>query len=129
LDNSGIINPVVGLNFRTPLALLHPMPRPPYTAEERQQAIARALAPHTTIAQVAREIGCAHDTIHRWLRQHRQQEAPSTAPQGKATFIPVNIVDVQGHPVEIVAPNGIIIRLMDASPRYIAELLHILASC
>jgi transposase-like protein len=100
-----------------------------YTDKVRQQAITRALDPHTTIAQVAREVGCSIDTMHRWLREHRQSKTAATVSRDQATFIPVNIVDPQSHPVEIVTPNGITIRLADASPQYIAELLNAFATC
>jgi len=100
-----------------------------YSEEVRQQAIARALAPDTTIAQVARELDCSTQTIHRWLNQHRQQDAQPIVSQDKATFVPVNIIDDRHHHVEIVIPNGITVRLTDASPQYIAELLNAFASC
>jgi len=108
------------------------MPAIRYTAEVRQQAIARALDPHTTIVQVAGEFGCSLDTINRWLREHRQQNTPRIGSKDKTAFIPVNIIDennVQSHPVEIVTPHGITMRLTEATPRYIAELLKVLASC
>jgi len=84
-------------------------------------------------------------------RQHRRKNAktspvtdkataPNKAafPQDKTTFVPVNIIDDRNHRVEmdgrsprveIVASNGMVIRLADASPRYIAELLNAIASC
>ena len=105
------------------------MPGMRYTAEVRQQAIARALDPQTSIAQVAHEVGCSLETINRWLRQHRQRDAsPPTLPD-KTTFVPVNIIDDRNHHVEIVTSNGITIRLADVSPRYVAELLNAIASC
>ena len=143
------------------------MPGIRYTEDIRQEAVARALDPHTTVAEVARDIGCSTDTMHRWLREHRQQgtasgrqqgtarptvnkmlpsqgskavppaiarkssykNTPSAVPQSRASFIPINIIDAQGHSVEIVTPHGVIIRLTDTSPRYIAELLNALATC
>jgi len=100
-----------------------------YTEKVRQQAIARALAPNTTIAQVAHEVGCSIHTMHRWLREHRQSKTTTTVTQDQAAFIPVNIVDFQNHHVEIVIPGGIIVRLTNPSPQYIAELLNAFTSC
>ena len=101
-----------------------------YSAEVRQQAIAHALSPHICVSTVAREVGCSTDTLHRWLREHRRHHAPAIAKQDQATFVPIKVVDSPTQPVEIVTPNGITIRLSDASPQYLAELLHALTpSC
>ena len=105
------------------------MPRIRYTKEVRQHAVALALDSNTSVAQVARDVGCSVNSLHLWIKQLRQQDAPSTIPQDKATFVPVNIIDDRRHPVEIVTPHGVIIRLTDASPQYIAELLNAFASC
>ena len=121
------------------------MPGLPYTEKVRQQAIARVLDSRIPIVQVAREVGCSTDTMHRWLRQHRQQDALSpTRPQGNrpqnapsvivrknrhtktspvappspATFVPVHIIDPRSHSVEIFLPGDITLRLTDASPEY-----------
>jgi len=145
------------------------MPGLPYTEKVRQEAIARVLDSHTPVSQVAREVGCSIDTMHRWVREHRQQGAasgrkqgavsyrqqgavprrkqapslrrrqdapsiivnktPPATPPSQATFVPVNIIDARSHTVEIVTPHGVTLRLTDASPQYIAELLTALASC
>jgi transposase-like protein len=105
------------------------MPRIRYTAEVRQQALSLVLDAQTPIVQVAHDIGCSINTLHNWIKQHRQQDDPSVKQQEKAMFVPVNIIDARQHPVEIVMPNGISIRVTDISPRYLAELLNVLASC
>lgn len=105
------------------------MSRIRYTAEARQQALALVLESRQPVAQVARKIGCSVNTIHLWLKQHRQQDGQPTMQQEKATFVPVNIIDNKNHPIEIVMPNGVTIKLTDASPQYIGELLNVLASC
>ncbi len=106
------------------------MPRIRYSEEVRQRAVSLVLESRTPATQVAREIGCSPFTLHSWVKRHRQQDGQSTdQQQEQATFVPVNIIDAKSHPVEIITPTGITIRLSDASPRYIAELLHVLASC
>ena len=105
------------------------MPPIRYSDKVRRQAVARALSPSTTIAQVAGEVGCSHDTIHRWLRQHRQQQSPVSGSKDTATFIPVTITDSVNPLVEIVTTNGVTIRLKDVTPQYIAELLTAIAPC
>ncbi len=107
------------------------MPRIRYTDEVRQQALSLVLDSHLPIAQVARDTGCSINTVHLWLKQHRRQQdgRPAGQQDEKATFVPVNIIDAGQHPVEILMPNGITIKLTDASPRYVAELLTVLASC
>jgi len=105
------------------------MPSIRYSAQVRRQAIARALSPSTTIAQVAEKVGCSLDTIHRWLREHRQQQSPPSRPKDTATFVPVTITDPVNPSVEIITTNGVTIRLKDTTPQYIAELLTAIASC
>ena len=105
------------------------MSQPPYPEEVRRRAVARALDSRTSVAEVARDVGCPADTLRRWLRVHRQREDRPTESHVKATFVPVNIIDAGNHPVEIVMPSGVAIKLADASPRYIAELLNVLATC
>ena len=101
------------------------MPRIRYTEEVRQRALTLALESSLPATQVAREVGCSVNTVHLWIKQHRQ---PIDQQHKKATFVPVNIIDAGNHPIEIVTPNGITIRLTDASPQYVAELLNVLAS-
>jgi transposase-like protein len=45
----------------------------PYSEQVRRDAITRVLDFHIPVVQVAREVGCSIDTMHRWLRPHRQQ--------------------------------------------------------
>ncbi len=56
-------------------------------------------------------------------------KVPADQRNEQATFVMLNIVDTQSHPTEIVTPNGITIKLTDASPQYVAELPTVLASC
>ena len=101
------------------------MPRTYFSPEIKQQALALVLDDQLTIAGAAQQVGCSVNALHHWLKKHRQQQAAAESP----TFVPVNIIDAPHSPVEIVVPNGITIRLTDASPRYIAELLHALVPC
>ncbi|MCL2304373.1 MAG: transposase, partial [Planctomycetaceae bacterium] len=89
--------------FNRPLLLMPPIR---YSDKVRRQAVARALSPSTTIAQVAGEVGCSHDTIHRWLRQHRQQQSPVSGSKDTATFIPVTITDPVNPSAENVNIRG-----------------------
>ncbi len=89
-------------SFRLPF-LMSPIR---YFAKIRRQAVARALSPSSTIAQVAGEVGCSHDTIHRWLRQHRQQQSPVSGSKDTATFIPVTITDPVNPSAENVNIRG-----------------------
>jgi len=73
-DNSGIIIPAVGVNLSYTAPHFDHMPGTPYPEAIRQEAIARALGLHTTVAQVAHDVGCSTDTMHRWLREHRLQK-------------------------------------------------------
>jgi transposase-like protein len=105
------------------------MSRIRYSAEVRQQALALLLDSRLSRVQVAREIGCTVGTLHLWLKQHRQQKEQATESTTPPTFIPVNVVDLQNPSAEIILPNGITIRLTDATPRILAELVHALIPC
>ena len=105
------------------------MPHVHYTAEARQQAIARILGSRDSIARVAREVGCSVSTIHSWLRKHRRSADPPADSPAPATFIPVQVVDSRSPTVEIVTPNGFTVRINDVSSQSLAELLTALASC
>jgi len=100
------------------------MPRP-YSSQVRHRALSLVLESQKSARQVARDIGCSFDTVHRWLREYRQQDIP---PSDKTSFVPVNVIDNPNHSAEIVLPNGIAIRLTDVSQGSLAELVHALAS-
>jgi len=104
------------------------MPRSNFSAEVKRQAVALVLGDHLTVAVAAEQIGCSVHALHSWLRKHRQQQSPSTP--SPPTFVPITLVDPKPNAaIEIVTPNGFIIRLTDASPKYIAELLHAFNPC
>jgi transposase-like protein len=76
------------------------------------------------------------------VKNSRQADSPSKRPDSKsgrhtvadkevspATFIPVNLIDQKSATVEIVTPDGFTLKLADANPQYIAELLGVLGSC
>lgn len=102
------------------------MARIHYSDDVRTAAVDLVLNSHISVAQVAREVGCSPFTLHSWIKKHRQLLDPASK---SAAFIPVKLVDGPSASVEIVAPNGYILRLTDASTQYIAELLAALASC
>jgi len=101
------------------------MSRIRYSREVRQHALSLVLESHLPVTHAAREAGCSVNSLHYWLKQHRQQDALPTDP---AVFVPVNVIDPQNYSAEIILPNGIAIRLTDASPCSIAELVHAIAS-
>jgi len=103
------------------------MSRIRYSVEVQQHALSLVLNSHLPVARAAREAGCSVNSLHHWLKKHRQQCTPTKS----ATFVPVNIVDSTTNPsAEIVLPNGITIRLTDASAHSLAEFILALApSC
>jgi len=100
------------------------MSRIRYSADFRVAAVAQVLSRTCSVAQVAREVGCTVGTLQVWLKKHRQQHTPPTE---SPTFVPVKVIDSPPPSAEVVLPNGITIRLTDASPRSLAELVHALA--
>lgn len=106
------------------------MPRIHYSDEVKQQAVSLVVDDLLSVAEAARQTGCSAFTLTSWIKKHRQSLDPSSEPPAKPpAFISVKLVDSPSAPVEIVAPNGYILRLSDASTQYIIELLIALASC
>jgi len=132
------------------------MPRIRYSAAVRDQAVRLVLDSQKPLAQVAEKFGCSVSTLQNWLKDHRQSASgnrqgvkaprpgvknskPADSKSGRhivadkevsaATFIPVNLIDQKSSAVEIVTPNGFTLKLTDANPQYIAELLGVLGSC
>jgi transposase-like protein len=101
------------------------MSRVRYSAEVRQHALSLVLDSLLPVTRAAQQAGCSVNSLHYWLKKKRQQSSPS---QTEATFVPIKIVGSPASPIEIVMPTGITIRLTDASPQYIAELLHALTT-
>ena len=101
-----------------------------YSAEVRQHALSLVRDSHLPVTHAARQAGCSVNSLHYWLKKQRQQTLPPDHPQTETTFVPIQIVDLPTQPIEIVAPNGITIRLPGVSPQYLAALLHALTpSC
>lgn len=101
------------------------MPRTYFSAEVKREAVDLVLQSHLSVGVAAQQTGCSVNALHNWLRKHRQQHAEAKP----STFVPLTLVDPTPTSVEIVTPNGFIIRLTDASPKYIAELLHAFSTC
>jgi transposase-like protein len=102
------------------------MSRVRYSAEIRQHALSLVLDSHLPVTHAALNAGCSVNSLHYWLKKHRQQNTPPThAP----TFVPVNVIDPQNPSAEMVLPNGITLRLTDTTPRSLAELIHALILC
>ena len=98
-----------------------------YSPTTRQRAIALVLDDQIPVAEAAREIGCSPITITNWIEKYRPSDC---LPSKQASFVPINIIDTAPPSAEIILPNGITIRLSDASPQYLAKLLQALVpSC
>jgi len=103
------------------------MSRRYYSPPTRQRAIALVLDEHLPVAQAAREIGCSPITINSWIAKYRPADRQPTE---QVSFVPIKIIDSPSQSIEIVTPTGFVIRLSDATPQYLAELLQALApSC
>ena len=131
------------------------MPRIRYSDAVRAQAVRLVLESQQPLTQVARQFGCSVSALQNWLKDHRQgvkghrqsvKDQPSQPQSPKpgvkkfkqtvadkssspATFIPVHLIDQKLTSIEIVTPDGFTLKLIDAHPQYIAELLGILGSC
>ena len=125
------------------------MPRIRYSDAVRDQAVRLVLESQKPIAHVAEKFGCSVSTLQNWLRDHRQEvkgdksgvknsnlsdsksgrHAVADKEVSAATFIPVNLIDQKSASIEIVTPGGFTLKLADANPQYIAELLRVLGSC
>ena len=92
-----------------------------YSGKVQQQAVRRVRDCHTSVAQVAREVGCTPCTIHSWLKKHQDTKEQTINPPA---FVPVKVVNSPTHSVEIILPTGITIRLNDATSQFLASLIH-----
>ena len=102
------------------------MPSIRYSAERRTAAVARVLSRQTSAAQAARELGCSINSLHNWIKKHRQQHKQPNPSHKQTSFVPVKVID--SHPsIEIVTPNGFTVRLH--TPLSISELLAAVAAC
>jgi len=99
-----------------------------YSAEVRQHALSLVLDSHVPVTRAAREAGCSVNSLHYWLKKKRQPSSSSAPLQTDTPFVPIKIVGSPTQPIEIVTPTGITIRLTDATPQYLAELLTALTS-
>ena len=100
------------------------MPHTRFTEDVKQQAVDLVLHSQLAVADAARQIGCSIHSIHAWIKKHRQQQNFVT--KSPTTFVPVTLVDPKATSVEIVTPNGYIVRLDSVS---LAELLAAIAAC
>jgi len=122
------------------------MPRIRYSAAVRTQAVHLVLESQTPVSHVARQFGCSLGTLQKWLKAHRQgvkepQPVSKNSRQSDASmtfvnqaaspvpFIPVNLIEHKVTTIEIVTPDGFILKLADTNPQSIAELLGVLGSC
>ena len=105
------------------------MPQSHYSAEVREHAIALVCESRLSVNQAAQKVGCSATSLHNWLKQHQKMTIHKKSTTDKSTFVPVTIIDSTNQSVEITTPTGITIRLANASPTYLAELLLALAPC
>jgi transposase-like protein len=101
------------------------MPRTYFSAEVKREAVDLVLQSRLPIGVAAQQIGCSTNALHNWLKKHRQQHSPPESP----SFVPVTLIEPKVSSIEIVTPDGFTLRLTDASPKYIAELLHAIIPC
>ena len=97
------------------------MSRIRYSAKVQQQAVRQVHASHTSVAQVAREVGCSPCTIHSWLKKHQDKKEKTSKPP---SFVPIKVVESPTLSVEIVLPTGITIRLNDATHQSLTSLVR-----
>ena len=103
--------------------------------------LARALAPHTSVTEVARRHGLNPNLIYRW-RHQAKAGALSRAPEGQSRFALVAVAagssaapltrrDHQGDCIiEVVLRNGRILRLSQGTaPTRVAPLADALEAC
>jgi transposase-like protein len=101
------------------------MPRKHFSIEVKREAVDLVTNANMPIDEVAKLVDCSNNTIHSWLRKYRQAKSDADTP----TFVPITINKPKADTIEIVTPGGFTIRLSNASPKYIAELLHAINPC
>ena len=98
------------------------MPRIRYSQETKQQAVKLVLNDHLTVTDAAKQIGCNLNTVHKWIKKSKKITEPK-----KNGFIPLQIVE--NSSVDLVLPNGFMLKINNASPEFIAVVFKSLATC
>ena len=99
------------------------MSRLRYSAEVKRHAV--DLAQHSSLTEVARQVGCSIHSLRSWIKKYRhEQNANVSTPP---TFVPITLVDPKPSVIEIITPNGFTIRLH--SPISLGELLAAISPC
>lgn len=107
------------------------MDRIRYSEEVRQDALRQILENHASAQSVAEQIGCTVNSIHGWLRRHRQSTNANTQ-KADATFLPVRLVDYEqneNNRIKLTLSNGLTLKIADASPEFVARIVREIASC
>ena len=84
-----------------------PKQQPRYSLSVQRSAVKQVLQQGRSIAQVARQLGCADQSIQRWIKLYQNSLPPPT------TFLPIR-VDGQPSPpstIELVTKTGLTLRL------------------
>ena len=108
-------------HFFRPAAMSHTR----FAEDVKRQAVSLVLHSQLAATDVAKRIGCSVNSIHAWVKKYRptQNDVTETSPP---TFVPVSLVDSTPTTVEIVTPNGYIVRFASHS---LDELLAAIAAC
>jgi transposase-like protein len=99
-----------------------------FAEDVKRHAADLALHSDLAVTEIARQTGCSVNTLHSWIKKYRQEQKVVTETPTPPTFVPVTLVDPKPTSIEIVTPNGFIVRLVDA-PLSLGELLAAVASC
>ena len=98
------------------------MARIRYSQEIKEQAVKLVLEDHQTMIEAARQIGCTPASIQLWIKKVQQKTV-----QQQHGFIPLQIIE--NSSIDLVLPNGVVLKLNNASPEFIARIVREIASC
>jgi len=101
------------------------MPHVRFSEDVKRHAISLVLDSQLVATDVAKQIGCSVNSIHAWIKKYRHEQIP-VVESSPTAFVPVTLVDPKPTAVEIVTPNGYVIRLDSTS---LDELLAAIAAC
>ena len=105
--------------FRSPIAMSHTR----FAEDVKRQAVNLVLHSQLAATVVAKQTGCSVNSIHAWIKKYRSDNLVTESPPA---FVSVILDDPPPTSVEIVTPNGYIVRFTTPS---LDELLAAIAAC
>lgn len=107
------------------------MARIRYSQEVRHSALRQIIENGASAKSVAQQIGCNVNSVLGWLRRYRQS-LNAIDHKSEPTFVPVHLIDQEhnaNNQIEMTLPNGLTLKITNATPEFVARIVREIASC